>query len=159
MRKQFGRLVDKAHEGKLDSWAETARGRLALILLLDAFTRRINGDNPEAFKGEEKSLALCFDGLDDQLDKQLSPIERCFFYLPAMHAEDADAQLASVEVYQELVASVGEADKAACEEFLREATECRDVVERFDRFPERNGILNRTSSSEESAFLQQTGKL
>ncbi|NJK31900.1 MAG: DUF924 domain-containing protein [Deltaproteobacteria bacterium] len=29
------------------------------------------------------------------------------------------------------------------------------VVERFERFPHRNAILGRTSSTEEAAFLQQ----
>lgn len=159
IQKRFGRLVERAKEGALDEWATTPRGRLALILLLDQFNRNLHRESPEAYAGDEKALSLCFDGLDEGMDRHLRPVERCFFYMPAMHAEDTDAQLASVEVFGELVAEVGDEDRPLCEEFLRHAERHRDIVERFERFPHRNAILGRTSSSEESAFLQQSGEL
>lgn len=159
MEKRFGKLVEKAKAGALDSWAGTARGRLALILLLDQLNRNIHRETPEAYAGDEKALALSFDGLDEGMDRELTPAERCFFYMPAMHAEDVDAQLASVEVFQELVAEVPPEDKPLCEEFLSHAKRLRDIVERFERFPHRNAILGRPSSQEESAFLQQSGEL
>ena len=159
IQKRFGRLVDKAKSGALDGWAGTARGRLALIILLDQFNRNLHRDTPEAYTGDEKALALCLDGLDEAMDKKLRPLERCFFYMPAMHAEDTDAQLASVEVFEELVEEVGEPEKAICASFLKHARLHRDVVERFERFPHRNSILGRTSTSEEAAFLQQMDQL
>ena len=159
IQKRFGRLVERALAGQLDAWAETPRGRLALILLLDQFPRNLNRELPEAYEGDEKALSLCFDGLDEGMDRHLRPVERCFFYMPAMHAEDTDAQLASVEVFQELVDEVGPEDKPLCEEFLKHAERHRDIVERFERFPHRNAILGRTSTPEESAFLQQSGEL
>ena len=159
IEKRFGGLVTKALAGDLDDWATTGRGRLALILLLDQFPRNIHRDRAEAFAGDEKALQLCFDGLDDALDRQLPAVQRCFFYMPAMHAEDVDAQLASVEVFEELAGEVGEADKELCEVFLGHARKHRDAVERFDRFPWRNAVLDRNSSTEEGAFLQQTGRM
>jgi uncharacterized protein (DUF924 family) len=159
IEKRFGKLVDQAKAGKLDAWASSARGRLALILLLDQFNRNIHRDSPEAYTGDEKALALCFDGLDDGLDRHLSIQERCFFYMPAMHAEDVDAQLASVEVFQELVGESPPEERDLAESFLKHAEQHRDVVERFERFPHRNAILGRSSSAEESIFLQQTGQL
>ena len=35
----FAKEYDDAIKGKLSNWAETARGRLALIILLDQFSR------------------------------------------------------------------------------------------------------------------------
>ena len=155
IEKRFGKLVEKAKAGSLDGWTSTPRGRLAVILLLDQFSRNIFRDTPASFAADEKALALCLDGLDEEMDKKLAPLERAFFYMPTMHAEDLDMQLTSVEVFEELVASAPPEHKATCETFLKHARRHRDVVERFERFPHRNAILGRTSSSEEAAFLQQ----
>lgn len=155
IERRFGKLVEKAKSGALDDWTSTPRGRLAVILLLDQFSRNIYRDTPEAFAADEKALALCLDGLDEEMDKHLGSFERAFFYMPTMHAEDLDMQLTSVEVFEELVESAPPEHKAACEEFLKHARRHRDVVERFERFPHRNAILGRSSSSEEAAFLQQ----
>ena len=157
--RRFGRSVERARAGEIDAWGATPRGRLALILLLDQFTRRIHRETPEMFAGAERALALCLDGLDDDMDKALGSLERAFFYMPCMHAEDVDIQLTSVEVYQELVASAPPEQKKLCERFLALARSHRDVVERFERFPHRNAILDRTSTPEESAFLQHSGQL
>jgi len=156
---RFGELVKQANAGELDAWGATPRGRLALILLLDQFNRNLHRNTPEAFTGDEKALALCFDGLDDEMDKKLSALERAFFYMPCMHAEDTDAQLASVEVYAELAEQAPPDAKKTCVTFLELANTRRDIVERFERFPQRNGILGRSSSPEESAFLQHSGTL
>ncbi len=156
VERRFGKLLVQAKSGKLDSWAETPRGRLALIILLDQFSRNIHRDTPEAFAGDEKALALCLDGLDDELDKKLSVLERAFFYMPTMHAEDLDMQNTSVEVFTELRSAASADQRSMCEGFLRHAEKHRDVVERFERFPHRNAILRRQSTPEESTFLQQT---
>lgn len=158
VERRFGKLVVSAKAGELDSWADTPRGRLALIVVLDQLNRNLHRETPEAYVGDEKALALCFDGLDDGVDRRLNALERAFFYMPCMHAEDTDAQLASVEVYQELVAEAPPQHKNTCDMFLKRAEACRDVVERFERFPHRNAILDRSSSPEESAFLQHSGQ-
>lgn len=156
---RFGQLVRQAKEGELDDWAGTPKGRLALIILLDQLNRNLHRETPEAFAGDEKALALCFDGLDEEMDKKLSSLERAFFYMPCMHAEDTDAQIASVEVFQELVEQAPPDAKETCKKFLEMARKHRDVVERFERFPQRNQILGRSSSPEESTFLQHSGQL
>src|SRR5262249_2212200 len=105
-----------------------------------------------------EALKLCLDGLDDAMDQQLGIIERAFFYMPAMHAEDVDAQLVSVEVFGELAAQAPPEHRPLVQGFLRHAERHREVVERFDRFPQRNAILGRSSTPEESTFLQQSGE-
>ena len=159
VEKRFGRLLEDARAGRLDGWASTARGRLALILLLDQVSRHVHRESPHAYASDERALSLCLDGLDDGLDQQLTAIERCFFYMPAMHSEDADTQLTSVEIFQELVDQVGAEEASLCGEFLEYAKRHQDVVERFDRFPHRNSILGRRSTAEESAYLQQIAQL
>jgi len=159
IERKFGRLVDKAKAGTLDGWASTARGRLALIILLDQFNRNINRDSKEMYDGDAKALALCLDGLDEGMDQELLTLERAFFYMPCVHAEDVDAQMAGVEVFTELRDQASPEQRAVCEDFLKHAEQHRDIVERFERFPHRNAILDRQSTPEESAWLQQSGNL
>ncbi len=159
INKKFGRTVERAKAGELDAWAATPRGRLALIVVLDQLNRCIHRETPEMFAGDEKALALCLDGLDEDMDRALGTIERAFFYMPCMHAEDVDIQLTSVEVFGELVQEAAPEHKKLCETFLAHAENHREVVERFERFPHRNAILDRSSTPEESAFLQQSGQL
>jgi uncharacterized protein (DUF924 family) len=159
VERRFGKLLPMAKAGQLDAWAGTPKGRLALILVLNQFPRFVHRDTPQAFATDEKALNLCLDGLDDEVDKKLSTLERVFFYMPAMHSEDPDIQLTSVEVFGELAASAPPEHAGFCDKLLRQAERHREVVERFERFPHRNAILGRSSSSEEATFLQQNDEL
>ena len=38
---RFGEVLGQARRGELDHWADTARGRLALIVVLDQFSRNV----------------------------------------------------------------------------------------------------------------------
>jgi uncharacterized protein (DUF924 family) len=147
MRRRFGAWVDAALRGESDAWARTPRGRLALILLLDQFTRNIYRGQAKAFAGDAKAQALVLEGLAAGMDKPLNLAERHFFYMPLVHAEDQELQALSLEKF------------AA---FLREAQSTVDhqkehaaIIDRFGRFPARNAALGRPSSPEEEAFLSK----
>jgi uncharacterized protein (DUF924 family) len=159
IERSFGKLVEAARAGQLAAWTATGRGRLALILLLDQFPRNIHRDSPEAFASDEKALALCLDGLDEGVDLELTPPERAFFYMPAMHSEDPDIQMTSVEIFSELAKNAPSEHAALCKGFLQHARRHHEVVERFERFPQRNGILGRSSTPDEATFLQQSDEL
>ena len=55
---RFGGAVTNALAGRLDHWADNADGCLALIILLDQFTRNIFRQSARAFSGDEMALAL-----------------------------------------------------------------------------------------------------
>lgn len=147
MRRRFGALVDAALAGGRDAWAATPRGRLALILLLDQFTRNIHRGTQGAFAGDAKARALVLDGLAAGLDRPLNLAERHFFYMPLMHAEDPELQALSLEKFGEL--------EREGKSTLRYAQEHANEIKRFGRFPGRNAALGRASSPEELAFLNR----
>ena len=62
IREEFSDLVDEALQGRLDHWAATTEGRLALILLLDQFCRNIHRGTARAFAGDKRALKLCVEG-------------------------------------------------------------------------------------------------
>jgi uncharacterized protein (DUF924 family) len=157
IRSRFGELHERASRGVLDEWAATARGRLALIVVLDQFSRHIHRAMAQAFAQDPAAQKLTLAGIDAGIDLELAPVQRSFFYLPLEHAEDRALQARSVERYERLAAAVADRWLQDYENFLDYARRHRDVIERFGRFPHRNSALGRVSTPEEIAFLQQPG--
>ena len=149
----FGADYDKAINGELDHWIDSWRGRLALILLLDQFSRHIHRGTAEAFAQDHRAQALCIDGIGAGDDSRCHAIERSFFYLPLEHAEDLEKQALSLRAYEQLVSDVPEEYKKSFEITLSYAKSHHFVIEKFGRFPDLNEILGRESTKEELAFI------
>jgi uncharacterized protein (DUF924 family) len=154
---RFSATLLAATAGQLDHWADTPRGRLALVIVLDQFPHHIHRDQPQAFATDPQALALSLAALAAGEDQQLAPIERVFLYLPLEHAESVEMQDRSVALYEKLAREAAPAERTLFDNFLDYARRHRDVVVRFGRFPHRNAILGRLSSAEELEFLTQPG--
>ncbi len=150
---KFGVDYERAINGELDHWIDSYRGRLALIILLDQFSRHIHRGTALSFAQDEKAQALCIDGIGAGDDGKCHAIERSFYYLPLQHAEDIKKQNLSVRAYAQLVEDVPEAYRKPFQMNLQYAENHRYVIEKFGRFPELNKILGRKSSDEELAFV------
>jgi len=157
IKTRFGSAHELAAAGKLDAWKATPRGRLALVILLDQFSRSIHRNEPRAFAQDARARDLTLEALDSGEDRQLEPIERCFLYMPLMHSEDSDLQRKCIAAFAVL------ADKAPPDltkyvaNNLDYAKKHAEIIERFGRFPHRNDVLGRDSTSEEIAFLKEPG--
>jgi uncharacterized protein (DUF924 family) len=158
IRARFGTLVAQASRGELAAWAASPRRRLALILLLDQFSRNIHRGAPEAFANDTQALGLCLTGIQSGADAALNCIERLFFYMPLQHAESREVQDESVAAYRRLLAEAPSALHPLLQDALAAAHGHRELIERFGRFPHRNEILGRASSAEEARFLAQGGE-
>jgi uncharacterized protein (DUF924 family) len=154
---QFAQAVARAAAGDYRHWATTSRGTLALLILLDQFPRNIFRGTPGAYASDGLALALAEAGLAAGQDRSLSPAERAFFYLPLEHSENLAVQQRSVQLFQALRDEAPVEFQPVCTSFLDYAMRHRAIIERFGRFPHRNATLGRTSTAEESAFLDQPG--
>jgi uncharacterized protein (DUF924 family) len=155
---RFGALYGRAAGGGLEEmWAESPRGRLALIVLLDQFSRHIHRGSGSAFAHDPAAQRLAVDGIERGLDRDLIPAARSFFYLPLEHAEDLALQRLSVENFRSLCGEVAPAWRKDYESFLDYAQRHHDIIARFGRFPHRNDALGRESTEEEAEFLKQPG--
>ena len=150
----FGGDYFRAVEGQLDSWQDSPRGRLALIILLDQFSRHIHRGNPEAFAQDQKAQRLCMDGISAGDDQNLHPVERSFFYLPLQHAEDIERQRLSLQAYEQLVLDMPEPYREPFKATFEWARKHFFVIEKFGRFPELNETLGRQSTEEEVEFIK-----
>lgn len=151
--KEFADDVERASEGELDHWAHEARGRLALILLLDQFRRNIHRNTPEAFAKDKLALKLCVEGAAEKMDRGLSPIQRAFFYMPLQHAESRKVQKKSCEIYRSLSKAVSLTYKETFETMAQFAELHADIVEQYGRFPHRNKVLDRENTPQEDEYF------
>ena len=144
---KFLALHQQAIHCELYEWRATAQGRLAEIIILDQFSRNIFRDTPQAFAADALALALAQEAIALGMDKALSALERSFLYMPFMHSESLKIHDVAVKLFTE----------NGIESNLEFELQHRDIIVQFGRYPHRNQILNRESSAEELAFLQQPG--
>lgn len=154
VKEKFGDLVNEALAGGLKAWEAQPLSRLALVLLLDQFTRNVFRRSPQAFAGDGRAQQLVTDGLAKGWDRQLPQVGRVFFYMPLMHAENLALQDECVSRFSQLLADSPEERKQNLQGNLDFAVQHRDIVARFGRFPHRNIALDRISSPEEETFLK-----
>lgn len=147
---RFQAGYELAVQGQLTHWTETARGGVALILVLDQFPRNMFRNDPRAFTTDTLAQQIAEQMIDAELDQQLRLVERYFVYVPFMHSEDRAHQQRSVMLFQKLAEERAYFDTSY-------AVRHQEVIDRFGRFPHRNTVLGRASTSEELEFLKQFG--
>lgn len=155
--KRFGDLRESTVSGRLSAWESSARSRLALIILVDQFSRNLFRDDARAFAADARARRWCLDGLALGHDLALRAVERVFFYLPLEHSESREDQAKSVSLYTTLAAEAPASRRKLMDGYLDFAVRHRRIVDRFGRFPHRNAVLGRTSTAEELAFLKEPG--
>lgn len=154
IRERFGQRVVEARGGALADWERSPEEMLALVVLLDQFTRNIYRGTPDAYSGDPLALAVTTRGLAAERDHALSIPGRIFLYHPFHHSErlvEQDRGVALLEgLEQESPADWRQYLGRSVEGFRRH----RDTVAHFGRFPHRNRVLGRASTPEEIAFLE-----
>jgi uncharacterized protein (DUF924 family) len=151
IRERFESLHFSASRGELLDWAQTARGALALLILLDQFPRNMWRGSAHAFATDPLARSVTEAAIASGFDRQVEPALRPFFYLPFEHSERIEDQERAVTLCQALH------DEAGDESTLKWALLHRDIIARFGRFPHRNAPLGRQSTPEEQAYLDEGG--
>lgn len=143
VRERFEPLYERLRRLPISAY-QTARESLAAVIVLDQFPRNMYRNTPQAFATDDLALAISKAAIERGFDLELTSQQRVLLYMPWQHAEDAGVQARSIELF-------GQLDNA---ETLDYARQHKEVVDRFGRFPHRNGILQRNSSAEEVEFLK-----
>ncbi len=151
IRDRFGALHSAAARGAHDDWAQSAPGALALLIVLDQFSRNLYRGDARAFAQDAQARAVAHKaikaGFDAEVAETVDHALRPFFYMPFMHSEDLEDQDYCVERFREIDNADG----------LKYAEIHRDVIAKFGRFPHRNPALGRTMTDDEQAFLDDGG--
>ena len=147
IKTRFGDMHKKAANRELDIWRKENQSCLALVLILDQFSRNLLRGSDTSFAQDAYALEVAKYAVSNGFDRSENEDLAIFFYLPYMHSEKLDDQALCVE----LIRASGN------ESSLKAAIEHRDIIARFGRFPHRNMVLGRTTSEEEQAFLDDGG--
>lgn len=145
-RDRFNAAHMQAARRELEGWLTTADGALALLILLDQYPRNAFRDTAHMFATDPLARLYARKMVDAGLDQQVEPQLRAFCYLPFEHSEDPQDQQRSLALNQQLDAST-----------YHWAKEHADIIERFGRFPHRNGVLGRKTTAAEQVFLDEGG--
>ncbi|WP_396587190.1 DUF924 family protein [Bermanella sp. R86510] len=144
---RFTTIHKQASACELASWRETAKGRLAEIIVLDQFSRNIYRDSANAFLQDPLALGLAQEAIRNGAHNELTTTQRSFLYMPFMHSESLIIHNEAVKLFSE----------PSLENNLEFEYKHKAIIERFGRYPHRNEILGRMSTEEERAFLTQPG--
>jgi len=151
IRRRFLALHASAALGERDRWRDDPTTLLALIVVLDQFSRNLYRDDARAFSQDAAALDCAQLMVSRGWDAARLPVERQFCYLPFEHAEDLAMQDRSIELFSALEAF------PETKGLTEWAEKHRVIVRRFGRFPHRNAALGRESTPEEIAFLREPG--
>lgn len=124
--------------------ATAPRQLLAAVIVLDQFSRNLFRGTSRAFAADAIARRLSRTAISQRFDVAMTAEERLFLYLPFEHSEYREDQALSVKLFERL----------GNPEWTRFALEHKAIIDRFGRHPHRNAMLNRHSSADEVAFLQ-----
>lgn len=147
IRARFLATQERAARRALHGWSATAHGALALVIVLNQFSRNLFRDDARAFATDAHARRITTDAIARGFDRALPPIARMFLCLPFEHSESLADQERSVALFESIE------DPGVRDAVLPYAVRHRDIIRRFGRFPHRNRVLGRTSTPAERAFL------
>jgi uncharacterized protein (DUF924 family) len=145
-RRYFG-LWQAAAAGELSSWEAGDDGALALTIVLDQFPRNMFRGDVRTYATDALARQVASGAIARGADARIDPGLLEFLYMPFMHSEHLPDQLRCIELFS----------KTSNTEQQKYAAHHADIVRRFGRFPHRNQILGRVTTTEEQAFLDEGG--
>ena len=143
IRERFSAIYQQAANCELFEWRQDALGWLAEIIILDQFPRNMFRDIPQAFATDKLAVILVQEAVANQVDRELTPPQKSFLYMPLMHSESALIHETAMELYSQ----------PGLEFNLDFEKKHKAIIDRFGRYPHRNAILGRESTDEEVEFL------
>lgn len=156
---RFAELTKQGASGDLDHWASDPEGRLALIIVLDQFSRSLWRGASRAFAQDVAALKLSMDGLANGHYRALgAPWRRIAHTQPLGHCEGSD-HLERVDLLislrEEIAISAPSDLQPIYRSLVKQATDVREVIAVFGRHPHRNQVLGRPSTPAELAYVAE----
>ena len=150
IKDKFLKDFELASINEYDEWQDSPLGCLALVILFDQFSRNMFRDDKRAFEQDHKTRLIVNDAVYAGFLDTMDESQKFFMILPLIHSEEiTDHEMAYYLVDRYLKNYSGIAD---IKKFWQDHTK---AIRRFHRYPHRNKILGRQSTSEEIDFLEE----
>jgi uncharacterized protein (DUF924 family) len=153
IRERFAGYLPGAAAQGWDVTQLTRQQAMALVVLFDQFPRNIFRTSGEAFAYDHLARDLVTKLIADGTER-FTPLERFILGLPFVHHENMDGQDRGVMLAALEAVGANDDDRDGQRFNLDQAIRHREVIQRFGRFPHRNVMLGRQSTSEEIQFLE-----
>ena len=144
IRTRFGDLYQRLRSEIAVQAIDDPRTALAAVIVFDQFPRNMFRRTAGAFGSDDLAIAIARRALDAELDRDMSPQEKQFLYMPFMHSEVSADQERCVDLFKTL----------GNDEGVKYAIEHRDIIAQYGRFPHRNRVLGRQNTPAEISFME-----
>jgi uncharacterized protein (DUF924 family) len=115
-------------------------------------SRNIHRNRPEAYGLDHLARQFACEAVREGLDR-FKLVERAFVIMPLGHSESLTDQDDALDLFLRDVAPYAPADNRFYQACRIQSQKYRDIIARFGRFPHRNAVLGRTTTTEEAAFM------
>ena len=150
IRNRFMSDYEKAIDNQYEDWQDDPESCVALIILLDQFSRNLFRDDKQAFAQDYKARLITNETVDRGYLEDINLDQKHFMLLPLLHSEDI-----SDHVYAQNLCDAHLKNHPQFIDIKKAWDDHTYVIKKFGRYPHRNKILGRTSTPEEELFLQQ----
>jgi uncharacterized protein (DUF924 family) len=150
IRDKFFHDYEKAIINEYDDWQDEPKSCLALIILLDQFSRNLFRSDKKAFEQDHKCRLIVNEAIDRGDLEKLDINEKLFFLLPLLHSEEI-----SDHTYVHNLSNAHLKNHPQIALIKSSWKDHTNVIKKFKRYPHRNILLNRQSTAEEIELLSQ----
>lgn len=151
IKKKFFDDYNKATNNEYDDWQDKPHSCLALVILLDQFSRNLFRNHKKAFSQDQKCRLIVNESIDKGDLNELNVNEKLFHLLPLLHSEEI-----SDHIYVHKLCDLHLKNHSQIKLIKNSWNNHTDVIKRFKRYPHRNEILNRKSTMQEINFLKDS---
>ena len=151
IRDNFLDDYQKSIKNEYDHWQNSAEECLALIVLLDQFSRNLFRNNHKAFAMDNKARQIAKKAIDKGYHQKLPNDKILFIFLPFMHSEELNDQ-----IYCDKLIDTYLKDHPLYKEIKKFSKIHLDIINEFGRFPYRNKVLGRKNTIKEKEYLKST---
>ena len=150
IKDRFLNDYELASQNEYDDWQDQPMSALALVILFDQFSRNMFRDDKKTFAQDHKTRLIVNDSVYAGYLEAMNESQRFFMILPLIHSEEiTDHDMAYYLLNKYLREHE---DYVQIKKFWKDHTK---AIRLFHRYPHRNKILERQSTDEELAFLNE----
>tara|TARA_B100000795_G_scaffold92312_1_gene67448 strand:+ start:202 stop:765 length:564 start_codon:yes stop_codon:yes gene_type:complete len=150
IRDKFFNDYKKAIINEYDDWQDKPKSCLALIILLDQFSRNLYRNDKKAFEQDHKCRLIVNEAIDRGDLEKLDTNEKLFFLLPLLHSEEI-----SDHTYVHNLSNAHLKNHPQIALIKSSWKNHTNIIKKFKRYPHRNKVLDRQSTPEEIELLSQ----
>jgi len=155
VRTHFTTILHEAESGNLLYWLNNPKSYLAMIILLDQFSRCIYRNTWKAYKNDKKALLFAEMGLDMYLPK-LTTIEKMFVLFPYQHSENIHDQALGLNILKDIYnKSTTSINRSIIKKAIYRNKHTYNIIKTFSRFPTRNKYLDREDTEDEIDYMDE----